>query len=289
MSKSLPPLTWFRAFEAASRHLSFTLAADELGLTQSAISQHVRALEERLGTQLFVRGHRALVLTEAGRLLVPDVAAAMSTLKTATQRFLPETRKPSLTIATSDSIVDWILAPNIAGFQSTYPDVIIQLETAIWPDDFVSIDADIEIRFGPPSVVGHEAQRLSPNHLHAVAAPSIAAQINDWTDVSRFPLIQPVGLSLGWADLGRTQQPAMPLDHSFLVDTHGIAVNLAKGGAGIALCHGLISRQAVEDGSVSVLPFGDFEAQESHFLAKKPTAQPELQLAFESWFLQLLA
>ncbi|MEM6498530.1 MAG: LysR family transcriptional regulator, partial [Pseudomonadota bacterium] len=67
MSRSLPPLTWFRAFEAAARYLNFTTAADELGLTQSAVSQHVRALEERFGTQLFERKPRGLALTDDGR------------------------------------------------------------------------------------------------------------------------------------------------------------------------------------------------------------------------------
>ncbi|WP_319799781.1 LysR family transcriptional regulator [Roseobacter weihaiensis] len=83
MKKPLPPVTWFRAFDATARHLSFTLAAQELGFTQSAISQNVRALEQKLGTPLFVRGHRALSLTQAGRLLVPDVAAAIAQLEQA--------------------------------------------------------------------------------------------------------------------------------------------------------------------------------------------------------------
>ena len=70
MTRTLPPLTWFRAFESAARHLSFTAAAGELSLTQSAISQHVRALEQRLGDRLFVRKARGVALTDAGRRLL---------------------------------------------------------------------------------------------------------------------------------------------------------------------------------------------------------------------------
>ncbi len=121
MPKSLPPLTWFRAFDAAARNLSFTAAADELGFTQSAISQHVRALEDRLGTQLFIRGHRALQLTDAGRMLVPDVAAAMARLTHATERFLPTISRQKLTIATSASIASWVLAPRLAQFHAAFP------------------------------------------------------------------------------------------------------------------------------------------------------------------------
>ena len=87
MSKSLPPLTWFRAFEAASRHLNFTMAANEIGLTQSAVSQHVRSLETRLGVFLFVRKPRGLALTDEGRKLQPQVGAALELLGEATRDF----------------------------------------------------------------------------------------------------------------------------------------------------------------------------------------------------------
>lgn len=77
MSRSAPPVTWFRAFEAAARHLSFTAAADELGMTQSAVSQQVKAMETRFDTALFTRKPRGLALTDAGRKLVPQVAQAL--------------------------------------------------------------------------------------------------------------------------------------------------------------------------------------------------------------------
>lgn len=292
MAKSLPPLTWFRAFDAAARHLSFTLAADELGFTQSAISQHVRALEDRLGTQLFVRGNRSLALTDAGRLLLPDVAAAMATLTSATQRFLPDQAKPTLTIATSASIAHWVLAPHLAAFHRRHPEIAIQLVTTIWPDDFVSTNADIEIRFGPPSVVGRDAKRLEPSFLHAVAVPDIAARFDGPDAVPRlaeYPLIQPVGLSLGWSDIGTRLNSRQPLDHSLLVDTHGMAVDLAIGGAGIALCHGLISKEAILQGKIAELPFRPFEAKEGYYIARKSTSLPDHQAQFMNWLTLLLA
>ena len=113
MKKPLPPITWFRAFDATARHLSFTLAAQELGFTQSAISQNVRALEDKLGTPLFIRGPRRLSLTEAGRLLVPDVAAAMAQLEDATARFLPVSDRERLSVAVSTSIAQWVIAPGL--------------------------------------------------------------------------------------------------------------------------------------------------------------------------------
>ena len=95
MAKSLPPLPWFRSFEAAARSLSFTAAAQEIGLTQSAVSQQVKALETRLGVPLFVRRPRGLSLTDEGRKLLPQVAQALAGLAAAADSYgaPPPTRR----------------------------------------------------------------------------------------------------------------------------------------------------------------------------------------------------
>lgn len=291
MPKALPPLTWFRAFEAAARHLSFTLAAEELGFTQSAISQHVRALEDRLGTQLFIRGNRALMLTDSGRLLLPDVAAAMSTLATATHRFLPDEDRPTFTIATSASIARWLLAPHIAKFQSANPDITLQIVTTVWPDDFVATNADIEIRFGAASVVGRNATLLNPSFLHAVASPGVARSLahhapKNW--LATQPLIQPVGLSTSWSDIGKKSKPPIALSATYLVDTHGMAIDLALGNAGIALCHALVSREAIRQGLLVELDLPSIEAREGYYLATKATLLPDCQARFVTWFSDLI-
>ncbi|MBW4709965.1 LysR family transcriptional regulator [Roseobacter sp. YSTF-M11] len=290
---SLPPLTWFRAFDAAARHLSFTLAAEELGFTQSAISQHVRSLEDRLGTQLFVRRHRALMLTDAGRLLVPDVAAAMGRLTQATERFQPTLTKPKLTIATSASVAQWIIAPRLASFHKRYPDSALQIVTTVWPDDFSATNADIEIRFGSKDVVGQGAELLTPSRLHVVASPSLAERLGDpvdWSALQSMPLIQPIGLSTGWADVARRAPGGQPpLEASILVDTHGLAVDLAVSGAGVALTHTLISQTALCENRLHCVPLDPCTAEEGYYLARKATSFPREQDAFVAWFHDSLA
>jgi len=287
MPKSLPPLTWFRAFEAAARHLSFTLAAEELGFTQSAISQHVRALEERLETQLFLRRHRALQLTDAGRLLVPDVAAAMARLEAATQRFRPESSRAKLTIATSASIAHRVLAPHLAEFHATHPEIALQITTTVWPDDFAATNADIEIRFGAEAMAGQGAELIEPSFLHAVASPELLATLPDpltWSGLARAALIQPVGLSIGWPDLGPRNPP---LEALIYVDTHGLAAEMAQCGAGIALCHCQITRQAIDSGDLVALDLAHTHAEEGYYLALKPSSLPREQAAFAAWFRSL--
>ncbi|WP_299502968.1 LysR substrate-binding domain-containing protein [uncultured Roseobacter sp.] len=283
MAKSLPPLTWFRAFEAAARHLSFTLAADELGFTQSAISQHVRALEERLGSPLFIRRHRALQLTDAGRLLVPDVAAAMARLGQATERFLPVVSKPKLTIATSASIAQYLLAPKLSEFARLHPDIALQIVTTVWPDDFTAVNSDIEIRFGAQEVVGQNADLLGPAYLHAVAAPQLARYLTAdtlWEHLAHLPLIQPVGISATWSAISATP---VPLEAHFYVDTHGLAVDMALSGAGVALTHALVTREALADGRLIEVPLPHIPAREGYYLARNPSQHPKLQDSLASW------
>lgn len=281
MPKKLPPLTWFRAFDAAARHLSFTAAADELGFTQSAISQHVRALEDRLGAPLFLRGKRGLNLTEAGRTLVPDVAAAMAQLATATEKFVPSQDAPKLTIATSASVSQWVLAPGLRHFHAAHPGIALQLVSTIWPDDFSATRADIDIRFGARAVVGRNATLIEPSRLCAVVAPDRA---RTWDDARALPMIQPVGLSTDWRAvgrmMGRKDWPAPHID----VDTHGLAVDLAVNGAGVALTHSLIAGPAIADGRLVALDMPDTPAAEGYYLALNPTDLPSVQKSFVDWF-----
>lgn len=282
MKKPLPPITWFRAFDATARHLSFTLAAQELGFTQSAISQNVRALEEKLGTPLFIRGHRSLNLTEAGRLLVPDVAAAMAQLEQATARFLPPTSGPKLTVATSVSIAQWIIAPRLRGFLDAHPGYALQISTTIWPDDFASTNADIEIRFGSKDVVGADAILLEPSTLHAVASPEVAARF-DVQNLQEQTLIQPVGISTSWRDLAKKADNNQAPDAQVLVDTHGLAADLAVSSAGVALTHSQITQAPLSDGRLVELPLPSLPAEEGYYLARRTDRHPEMQNAFVTW------
>ena len=283
MKKPLPPITWFRAFDAAARHLSFTLAAEELGFTQSAISQHVRALEDTLGTPLFVRKHRALHLTEAGRLLVPDVAAAMAQLEQATERFVPATTRPKLTIATSVSIAQWVITPRLSEFTTLHPEIALQISTTIWPDDFAATTADIEIRFGRQEVVGRSAKLIAPSYLHAVARPDVVRGFSP-SDLKRHTLIQPVGLTSGWDVLAKTGGVTDKLAPAIFVDTHGFATDLARSGTGIALSHCQITAHGIACGELAPLPLPHIPAEEGYYLAVNPSRNEELQEVFVDWF-----
>ncbi|MBL4626882.1 MAG: LysR family transcriptional regulator [Roseicyclus sp.] len=273
MARPLPPLTWFRSFEASARNLSFTAAADELGLTQSAISQQVRSLEVRLGVALFVRKPRGLMLTDDGRKLLPKVGSSLDQLAIATAEFDTGPTEGLLTVAASVSVVRWIIAPRIAEFIAAHPDLRIRLLGTIWPDEFKAALADVEIRFGSEKQVGRGARRLGPDGLVAVAAAPLVGPLRDQT------LIESVGTSEGWRDWAKLSGWRNLPEARLYVDSHGAALDLAASGAGVALTSSLLAADVVARGDLVQVGDATLPSTEGYFLAVTSTAPAAMEFA----------
>ncbi|MEO0390142.1 MAG: LysR family transcriptional regulator [Pseudomonadota bacterium] len=278
MAKSLPPLTWFRAFEAAARHLSFTAAADEIGLTQSAVSQHVKSLELRLRVTLFVRRARGLSLTDDGRRLLPQVGAALDKLAAATEVFDTGSPDHPLTVATSVSVAHWVISAHLHAFSARHPNVRVRFLSAIWPDDFHTARADVEIRFGSEKQVGNGAVLLTPNRLVPLKSPTLTGALED------LPLIEAVGTSGGWRAwrdrVGPVRSP------SIFADSFGMALQLAAHGNGAALVSELLATHAIQCGLLERAHDASISSQEGYYLSiddRNPTA-----VDFRDWVLDTL-
>lgn len=276
MAKTLPPLSWFRAFEAAARRLSFTAAAEEIGMTQSAVSQHVKSLESRLGVALFIRQARGLVLTDDGRKLMPQVTSALETLAAAARIFETGPTHNLLTVATSVSVAQWIIAPRLAEFTSRYPDIRLRFLSTIWPDDFHTVNASVEIPFGSHKQFGRDAVLLEPNGLVALKAPTLKGELD------KLPLIEAVGTSSGW----KTWQAVggAVLSPQIFVDSFGAAMNMAVHGNGVALVSEALAQPALSTGQLVLAHERVAKSEEGYFIRadqKDPTA-----IQFRDWFLE---
>lgn len=279
MTKSLPPLTWFRSFEAAARTLSFTAAAEEIGLTQSAVSQQVKSLELRLGVPLFVRRTRGLSLTDDGRKLLPQVGAALETLASAAATFEVGPSTNLLTIATSVSVAQWLIAPNLPSFAARYPETRVRILSAIWPDDFQTSRADVEIRFGSAKQVGADAQALVPDPLIPLKAPGLEG------DLAALPLIETVGTSAGWEAWSTGVRPLQT--PTLYTDTYGMALQFAVHGAGVALVSRLLAGHALRTGVLTTAHPGSIPSQEGYHLSIDESVSEAV--AFRSWLLEIMA
>ena len=192
MKRTLPPLNGLRAFEAAARHMSFTDAADELSVTQAAISHQVRGLEQRLGLKLFVRRNRSLLLSEAGQAYLPAVRAAFDQLNEATEKLLQKDRGGHLTVTTTASFAMKWLVSRLGGFQRTNPEIDVRVSTGTGLVDFSREDVDIGIRYGRGQWPSLTAERLLSEDIMPVCAPSLVKGPNGLkkpADLKRFTLL----------------------------------------------------------------------------------------------------
>ncbi len=193
MPRQLPPLNALRAFEAAGRHESFTGAAEELGVSHSAISKHVRGLEDRLGARLFRDLPRGVALTQDGAAYLAQLTPAFDTIAEASEAF---SAKPVGTVVVNAETVfalKW-LVPNLKRFTDAYPDVHLQLDASEQLIDIARYEADVAIRFFLAGAPDGTAELISDSAIYPYAAPSVAAQVgDDPKNLLNFPLLRDRG------------------------------------------------------------------------------------------------
>jgi LysR family transcriptional regulator, regulator of gene expression of beta-lactamase len=184
------PLNALRAFEVAARHLSFTRAAHELNLTQTAVSQHVKNLEQRLGRPLFRRVPRGLVLTDEGVALLPALVDAFARMSASLESFKGAQKREVLTVgAVGTFAVGWLL-PRLRDFQARHPFVELRLLTHNNRIDLASEGLDCAIRFGDGQWPGMQTTHLLSAPLAPVCAPSLAHRVHAISDLGRETLLR---------------------------------------------------------------------------------------------------
>jgi LysR family transcriptional regulator, glycine cleavage system transcriptional activator len=173
LSHRLPPLAALRAFEAAARHLNFTRAAQELHVTQTAISHQIRALEDLLGVKLFRRLPRGLVLTEEAQRYLPAVRDAFDRLEAATAELLAGRTEGALTASVLPSFGARWLVPRLGRLRAAHPDIDLRISTSQHLVDFAREDVDLGIRMGRGHYPGLRVDRLFGETLMPVCSPAL--------------------------------------------------------------------------------------------------------------------
>src|ERR1700745_4360912 len=173
MNSRLPSLNGLRAFEAAARHLSFTLAAAELNVTQTAISHQIRRLEQELGVRLFIRQNRSLTLTPEAREYLPGIRAAFNDLRLATDRLLRKDGDRVLTVSTLASFAAKWLLPRLSTFPHAHPEIAVRITSSPSLVDFRRDDVDAAIRYGRGHWPGLRADWLTADELFPGCSPAL--------------------------------------------------------------------------------------------------------------------
>ena len=237
--RRLPPLNWLRAFDSAARHMSFTEAAEELGVTQAAVSQQVRQLEDWLGTQLFKRLPRSLALTDAGIAYLPTVRDSFDRLHIGTEQIFGRLERRPVTLRATATIAALWLAPRIVAFRARHPDITVRVTTLYAPVDFGQDGVDIELRYGSGGWPGVRSHKLADEFYFPVASPSYLAAAPRPAragDLMRHRLIHVLGEREGWGAYFRHHnQPDSPISEGMQCDSQIVALEACSAGGGIML------------------------------------------------------
>lgn len=285
MAYRLPPLNTLRLFEAAGRHLSFKLAAEELNITPSAVSHGIQTLEEWLGASLFARNNRSLTLTAAGVSYLPRVRDALQQLASATEA-VPG-RRPSgrLSVSVAPTFgVRW-LVPNLPKFKALHPSIEVTLDTSHRLVEFPRDGVDLGIRMGRGDWGGLYMLRLTNESLVPVCSPAMAEGIRTPADLRGKTLLHVINVSEDWgAWAALAGVDGIEGQGGLRMDTFQMALEAAVQGLGVAIGRLPMISEDIASGRLVPVLGPPKPCETAHWLVagRDSLVRPEV-IAFRNW------
>ena len=237
MPRRLPPLNALKAFEAAARNESFTRAAQELNVTQGAVSHQVKALEATLGIKLFNRERQRLVMTEAGRDYLAVVRDAFDQIAAGTERLTQRQSSGILTVSTSPDFAAKWLVNRLGRFAESHPEIDLRVSATAHQVDFAREDVDVAVRHGDGKWLGLDVVRLCSERLFPVCSPKLVAgrnRIAAASDLLKFPLLRLDDWKT-WTKWFAAAGVVGPVAHGPVLNRASMLIDAAVDGQGIAL------------------------------------------------------
>jgi DNA-binding transcriptional LysR family regulator len=294
MNDRLPSLDLLKGFEAVARHLSFTKAAAELFVTQSAVSRQVRQLEEHLGVRLFERRTRAVVLTEAGYLYYTELAPLLKGIAELTRKVAGAHEESRVRVTATLTFCALWLAPRLGAFQEKHPHVQVHVVADNVVRDLLRDDFDLAIRYCTQADAGPNAVRLFGETLTPVCSPKLLARapLKRVEDLDRHVLIHFNDLEgraqwLSWDQfLAQAKHEGVRGKGAAHYSHYDQAIRAARAAQGVALGRFPVIDAAMDDGLVA--PLADTASialtDRAYWLVRRPAsvASPEVEL-FVEW------
>jgi LysR family glycine cleavage system transcriptional activator len=258
MRPRLPPLNALKAFEAAARHESFTRAAEELCVTQGAVSHQVKALEAELAIKLFNRERQRLIITEAGRDYLAVVRDALDRIAVGTGRLLQRQNAGVLTVSTSPDFAAKWLVHRLGHFAEAHAGIDLRVSATMHHVDFTREDVDMAVRHGDGNWPGLDAVQLSSEQFFAICSPKLLSgrRLGKPADILKFPLIH-LDSRADWA---KWLQTAGMNDHNVkhgpVLNRASMVIDAAINGQGIALARTTLAAWDLLNGRL-VRPFSE--------------------------------
>ena len=288
----LPSMSLLYAFEAAARSASFTAAAAELNLTQSAVSRQIRALEDMLGCALFLRERQTVKLTAAGEAYAEEIRDALHRIATATLGLRANPGGGSLNLAILPTFGTRWLAPRLPGFLAENPGITINLTTRLAPFDFQYDQVDAAIHFGKAEWPGADLEFLMGETVVPACSAELRDRLNIRTpaDLVRAPLLHLASRPDAWERWFAAMDMTVGHVHGMLIDQFATAAQTAMAGMGVALLPKFLIEAELLRGDLVEAVNGAAESSGHYYLAWPPkrASYPPLR-AFRSWLKTTLA
>lgn len=277
-------LNALRAFEAAARHLNFTRAAEELCVTQAAVSHQVKALEDHLGRTLFRRHARGLMLTDEGAMLAPVVLEAFTRIEHLLDALKEGGPAEVLSVGVVGTFALGFLMERLADFRARHPRIELRLLTHNNKVDLAADGLDFAIRFGDGAWRSVEADRLIDAPLSPLCAPALAAQMRQPEDLTRFALLRSYRVEDWQVLLSAAGVPRIAA-RGPVFDASALMVQAAVLGEGVALAPPRMFARELAQGRL-VQPFTLEVDAGGYWLTRLMTREPSAAMtAFRSWLL----
>jgi LysR family transcriptional regulator, glycine cleavage system transcriptional activator len=288
MLRQLPPLNALKAFEAAARRESFTRAAEELSVTQAAVSQQVKVLEEALGLTLFHRERQRLVITEAGREYLAVVRDALDRIALGTHRVVQRQSSGVLTVSTSPDLAAKWLVHRLGRFAEAHPAIDLRISATLHHVDLAREQVDVAIRHGEGDWAGLDMVRLCSERLFPVCSPKLLSgrnRIAKASDLLKFPLLRLDDWS-GWSrwfDAAGIADPAM---RGPVLNQASMLIDAAIDGQGVALARTALAAWDLINGRLVAPIDVSLRMQNTYWIVcPKATANTPKIKTFRDWLL----
>ncbi|WP_330961782.1 transcriptional regulator GcvA [Photobacterium sp. 53610] len=290
MSRRLPPLNSLKVFEAAARHLSFTRAAEELFVTQAAVSHQIKALEEFLGLKLFRRRNRSLLLTEEGQSYFLDLKDIFSAISDATDKVLERGSKGALTISLSPSFAIQWLVPRLSDFNQLHPDVDVRIKAVDLDEGSLTDDVDVAIYYGRGNWPGLRCDKLYQEFLVPVCSPMLLSgpkALNTLADLQFHTLLHDSSRK-EWKNYVREFEiPGTNVNQGPIFSHSTMVLQAAIHSQGIALANNVLAQPELEAGRL-VCPFDEALMSKNAFylVCQEKQAETGRIQIFRDWVLE---
>jgi LysR family transcriptional regulator, glycine cleavage system transcriptional activator len=288
MPRRLPPLNALKAFEAAARGENFTLAAKELGVSQAAVSQQVKALEAMLDLKLFARDGKRLIITSAGKQYLAVVSDTLDRIAVGTDHLLQNRPSSILTVSTSPDFGSKWLVHRLGRFAAAYPEIDLRVSTTSKQVDLVAEDVDVAIRHGDGHWPGLEAVALCQERLVAVCSPKLLPgrnRITHASDLLRLPLLRLDGW-ITWSKWFEAAGISVTERSGPVLNQASMLIDAAVDGQGVALARTMLAAWDLLHGRLVVPILASLPLENTYWIAYPKLASREPKVTtFRDWLL----